>query len=153
MGRLSGIHQGVSTADELQTRIDAIEESYEFFLAYAAQGVAGEQASQSSSQIREFLGRMEAALTTLASQFSALVSARGGDSTSTHYESFINVLRRDAEDSLAAVRIVLAQSVISSQMIDNLNALIHLRALLTDVFLIDEILNPRQPGKNTPPSG
>lgn len=152
MGRLSGIHQGVSTADELQARIDAIEESYEFFLAYAAQGVAGEQASQSSSQIREFLGRMEAALTTLASQFSASVSDRG-DSTSTHYESFINVLRRDAEDSLAAVRIVLAQSSISSQMIDNLNALIHLRALLTDVFLIDEILNPRQPGKNTPPSG
>ena len=152
MGRLSGIHQEVSTADELQARIDAIEESYEFFLAYAAQGVAGEQNPQSSSQIREFLGRMEAALPTLASQFSALASDRG-DSTSTHYESFINVLRRDAEDSLAAVRIVLAQSVISSQMIDNLNALIHLRALLTDVFLIDEILNPRQPGKNTPPSG
>ena len=105
-----------------------------------------------SSQIREFLGRMEAALTTLASQFSSLISERG-DSTSTQYESFINVLRRDAEDSLAAVRIVLAQSAISSQMIDNLNALIHLRALLTDVFLIDEILNPRQPAGNTPQSG
>lgn len=142
----------MSTADELQARIDAIEESYEFFLAYAAQGVPGEQNSQSSSQIREFLGRMEAALTTLASQFSSLISERG-DSTSTQYESFINVLRRDAEDSLAAVRIVLAQSAISSQMIDNLNALIHLRALLTDVFLIDEILNPRQPAGTPPQSG
>ena len=142
----------MSTADELQARIDAIEESYEFFLAYAAQGVAGEQDSQSSSQIREFLGRMEVALATLASQFSALISERG-DSASTQYESFINVLRRDAEDSLAAVQIVLAQSAISSQMIDNLNALIHLRALLTDVFLIDEILNPRQPAGNSPQSG
>jgi hypothetical protein len=142
----------VSTADELQARIDAIEESYEFFLAYAAQGVAGEQDSQSSSQIREFLGRMEVALATLASQFSALISERG-DSACTQYESFINVLRRDAEDSLAAVQIVLAQSAISSQMIDNLNALIHLRALLTDVFLIDEILNPRQPAGNSPQSG
>ena len=142
----------MSTADELQARIDAIEESYEFFLAYAAQGVAGEQDSQSSSQIREFLGRMEVALATLASQFSALISERG-DSASTQYESFINVLRRDAEDSLAAVQIVLAQSAISSQMIDNLNALIHLRALLTDVFLIDEILTPRQPAGNSPQSG
>lgn len=142
----------MSTADELQARIDAIEESYEFFLAYAAQGVAGEQDSQSSSQIREFLGRMEVALATLASQFSALISERG-DSACTQYESFINVLRRDAEDSLAAVQIVLAQSAISSQMIDNLNALIHLRALLTDVFLIDEILNPRQPAGNSPQSG
>jgi hypothetical protein len=35
---------------------------------------------------------------------------------------------------------VLAQTSISSQLIDNLNAWIHLRALLTDLFLIDEIL-------------
>jgi hypothetical protein len=34
----------------------------------------------------------------------------------------------------------LAQSTISFQLIDNLNASIHLRALLTDSFLIDEIL-------------
>ncbi len=48
---------------------------------------------------------------------------------------------------------VLAQPGIGSQMIDNLNALIHLRALLTDVFLIDEILNPRIPGGAKPPTG
>jgi len=35
---------------------------------------------------------------------------------------------------------VLAQPSIHSQMIDNLNANIHVRALLTDLFLIDEIL-------------
>jgi hypothetical protein len=50
------------------------------------------------------------------------------------------VLDRDAQDSLAAIELVLAQPVISSQLIDNLNASIHLRALLTDLFLIDEIL-------------
>jgi hypothetical protein len=35
------------------------------------------------------------------------------------------------------------QPVISSQLIDNLNASIHLRALLTDLFLIAEILSTR----------
>jgi len=35
---------------------------------------------------------------------------------------------------------VLAQSSISSQLIDNLNASIHLRALLTDLFLISEVV-------------
>jgi hypothetical protein len=35
---------------------------------------------------------------------------------------------------------VLAQRSIGSQMIDNVNASIHVRALLTDVFLIDEAL-------------
>jgi hypothetical protein len=32
------------------------------------------------------------------------------------------------------------QRSISSQVVDNLNASIHLRALLTDLFLIDEVL-------------
>jgi hypothetical protein len=56
------------------------------------------------------------------------------------YRAFIGVLQRDAEDSLAALKLVLAQPAISSQLIDNLNASIHLRALLTDLFLLDEIL-------------
>ena len=45
--------------------------------------------------------------------------------------------------ALAAVRLVQAQPSISSQLVDNLNASIHLRALLTDLFLLDEILKPR----------
>jgi hypothetical protein len=50
------------------------------------------------------------------------------------------VIRRDAADALAAIELVLAQRSISSQVVDNLNASIHVRALLTDLFLIDEIL-------------
>ena len=56
------------------------------------------------------------------------------------YQAFFNVLDRDAGDSLAALELVLAQPIVSSQLIDNLNASIHLRALLTDLFLVDEIL-------------
>ena len=59
------------------------------------------------------------------------------------YQAFLAVLERDARDSLAAIELVLAQPTISSQLIDNLNASIHLRALLTDLFLIDEILKPQ----------
>ena len=59
------------------------------------------------------------------------------------YDAFLDVLDSDAGDSLAAVRLVLAQPAISSQLVDNLNASIHLRALLTDLFLIDEILSRR----------
>jgi hypothetical protein len=54
------------------------------------------------------------------------------------------VLDRDAHDSLAAIELVLAQPAISSQLIDNLNASIHLRALLTDLFLLSEIVNTRR---------
>jgi hypothetical protein len=55
--------------------------------------------------------------------------------------AFFAVLDRDARDSLAAIELVLAQPAISSQLIDNLNASIHLRALLTDLFLLSEIVS------------
>jgi len=63
--------------------------------------------------------------------------------TAAKYAAFLAVLDRDSRDSLAAIELVLAQRVISSQLIDNLNASIHLRALLTDLFLLDEILGKR----------
>jgi len=53
-------------------------------------------------------------------------------------------LERDAADSLAAIDLVLAQPALSSQLIDNLNASSHLRALLTDLFLVGEILRTRE---------
>ena len=56
------------------------------------------------------------------------------------YRAFVDVLERDARDASAAIRLVLAQPAIGSQIVDNLNASIHLRALLTDLFLIDEVL-------------
>jgi hypothetical protein len=136
----------VSAADELKARIDTIEESYEFFLAYAAQGVSGEQASKSTGQVREFLQRSESALPELADGFVKLVEeAQTGQKIDQpdRYHAFIVVLRQDAVAALAAIQLVLAQPTISSQMVDNLNAMIHLRALLTDVFLIDEILHVR----------
>ena len=136
----------MSAADDLKARIDTVEESYEFFLAYAAQGVSGEQASKSTGQVREFLQRSEAALPELADGFVRLVEeARAVQKIDQpdRYHAFIEVLRHDAHHALAAIQLVLAQPAISSQMIDNLNAMIHLRALLTDVFLIDEILRVR----------
>ena len=55
-------------------------------------------------------------------------------------DRFMDVVRQDAAKSSAAFRLVLAQPSIGSQLIDNLNASIHVRALLTDLFLLDEAL-------------
>ena len=125
--------------EELQRRCNTIEEAYEFMLAYAAQGVSGDASSQSGGQVREFLTRAAAALTGLGDLYFSLIEQEGLDPA--RYRAFGGVLDRDARDSLAAVDLVLAQPAISSQVVDNLNASIHLRALLTDLFLIDEILS------------
>ncbi len=121
----------------LAARCDAIEECYEFMLAYAAQGLADDAGSQSGAQIREYLRGTVTALNGLAEA----ITAEG-----LQPAAFITVVDRDARDSLAAIELVLAQPGISSQLIDNLNASIHLRALLTDLFLIDEILKLQKVG-------
>jgi hypothetical protein len=129
--------------DELTRRCNAIEECYEFMLAYAAQGLAGDAGSQSGGQLREFLNRATNALSGLADVAAELVSLEGL-TPADRYDAFLAVLERDAGDALSAIQLVQVQPSISSQLIDNLNASIHLRALLTDLFLIDEILKGRQ---------
>ena len=126
---------------QLAARCNAIEEAYEFMLAYASQGLPTEQGSASGSQIREFLGRCDRALTGLADLLTDFVRTTRGEHAAP-YLSFIRVLDRDAGDAQAAIQMVLAQPSIGSQMVDNLNASMHLRAHLTDLFLIDEILRP-----------
>jgi hypothetical protein len=128
---------------ELAERCDVIEECYEFMLAFAGQGLPGEAGTGKGALIRDFLGRSATALTGLSEVCAAAVEQEGLEHPE-RYRAFLSVLSRDAQDSLAAIEIVLAQSTISSQLIDNLNASIHLRALLTDLFLIDEIVKVHQ---------
>jgi hypothetical protein len=128
----------VSHRDDLAARCDRIEEAYEFMLAYAAQGLATDSGSGAGAQVRQLLTGLDQALTGLGDVFRAV--AAEASTSADHYSPFIAVLDRDAGSAQAAVRLVLAQPGISSQMVDNLNASIHLRALLTDVFLVDEVL-------------
>ena len=126
-------------AAALAARCEAIEEAYEFMLAYASQGLPDERGSDSGSQIRDCLRRFDAALTGLGALLSGFVAQLGVDSPEP-YHAFIAVLERDAGDTQAALRLAMVQPAIGSQLVDNLNASIHVRALLTDLFLIDEIL-------------
>ncbi len=130
-----------SATDDLKARVDIVEETYEFCLAYAAKGVNLEMARTMDTQARTQLEKLDRALPELGDAFLRLVEERGA-SNRERYVAFVEVLRRDAEVGRAAVQLVLAQSGITSQMVDNLNGMIHLRALLTDVFLVDEMLRP-----------
>ena len=124
---------------ELNNRCNAIEECYEFMLAYAAQGLTTDQGSGSGTQVREFLRKCNVALTGLAEFLTGFIKQLDVESMAP-YAAFMGVIERDARDAQAAVHMVLVQASISSQLVDNLNASIHLRALLTDLFLIDEVL-------------
>ena len=123
---------------EVEARCDAIEECYEFMLGFAGKGLPSDE----GSPVRPYLERAVDALNGLTQSFAEIIEKQriepGGP-----YQAFLQVVERDAADSVAALNLVLAQPSISSQLIDNLNASIHLRALLTDIFLIDGALNER----------
>ncbi len=120
--------------------IDAIEGAYEFFLAYAAQGITQESESgRVGAQVRTHLEAMASAFAELGSELAALV-AGGGPDASEQLGRFHSVVDADAGRALAVVALVQAQESITSQLIDNLNASVHIRTLLTDLFVLDEVL-------------
>ena len=125
---------------DLDARIDAIESGYEFMLAYAAQGRDTDRgASGSASELRDFLAAMDQALDGLGATAKGDASTKNAAAAESAGE-FLNAVDQDAKRAQGVIRLVLAQDGISSQLIDNVNASIHLRALLTDLFVLDEAL-------------
>jgi hypothetical protein len=87
----------------------------EYLLAYAAQG----RQDAAGTEVRQTLKDMQAAQAAAA---------------------FIDAVFEDASKAQGAIALVLSRGAIGSLLVDNLNASIHLRALLTDVFLADQAL-------------
>ncbi len=112
----------------LHDNIDDIESGYEYLLAYAAQGRESDEGS-GGSEVRTTLTRMAHAATHIAAELRSKKSDFGA------------VVVEDAGKAGAAIALVLAQEKISSELVDNLNASIHLRALLTDLFLLSETVS------------
>jgi len=127
---------------EIWEHCNTVEECYEFMLAYAAQGHPSDEGSKPGARIREFLRRAATAIAGLVEECSKVVKEQRLE-PAEKYQTFLAVLDRDSRDSLAVIDLVLAQPSISSQLIENLNASIHLRALLTDLFLVSDILRSR----------
>lgn len=131
--------------EELQRRADAIERGYELMLGYAAQGLASDHGAANSAQLRDHLQRFDTALTGLSQVYREAAAARGVGPQEA-LDGLLRSLDADVAFTQSALRLVLAlPGGISSQMIDNLNASIHVRALLTDVFVIDELLRGHKP--------
>jgi len=115
----------------LAERIEIIERGYEFLLAYAAQG----RQDDSGTPLRETLVAMHAALTDMQGSIRAAFAGLPGPSGAA---DFTDAVERDVLAARGAIGVVLSRARIGSLLVDNLNASVHVRALLTDLFLIDQ---------------
>ena len=115
----------------LEDEIEVIEAGYEFLLAYAAQGRPAQNENvgpgpKPRKMLQDMLDAMKSAGERLA----------GSDG------ELEQVIVQDLKKAQAAVGFVLAQPGIGSEVVDNLNASIHLRTVLTDFFLYSEAFKP-----------
>ena len=108
----------------MESHIEVVETAYEFMLAYAAQG-REDDLEGPGRKSREVLTELEEALSSISEAL---------DRT----EPFSEVVSDDIGKTRKALALVLAQPRISSELVDNLNASMHLRAVLTDLFLVSE---------------
>lgn len=107
----------------LQAKIDVVESGYEFLLAYAAQGRDNDGPKSEVRTILVDMGEAAAEAVHLLEQMKS---------------TYAWVVAEDSKKARAAIALVLAQDAISSELVDNLNVSIHLRALLTDLFLVSD---------------
>ena len=126
-------------ATDLNELSERIEECYEFTLSFAARGISGEVGSDTTRQVKEQLQRSLDAMHALKSCCTDLLQNQALEPR-VKYENFFAAMEHDAAGASAAMELVMELPAIGSQVIDNLNASIHLRALLADLFLLTEIL-------------
>lgn len=121
----------------LAATIETIERAYEYLLAYAAQG----RRDDAGTEARATLQALHAALAEIGPRaIAALGEAGSGGGAGADVTAYLAAVEQDARIARGAVALVLSRPQIASLLVDNLNASVHLRALLTDAFLLDQAL-------------
>lgn len=125
-------------AADFREAIDAVEEAYEFMLAYAAQGRQVEAETEGASQIRGFLDRFRGALDVFSKYSDALLKPAVTNSAfAEHFAADTNTMK-------AVMDMLIAKNNITSDMIDNTNGMIIVRSFLTNVFFVDQVVLPQR---------
>lgn len=117
----------------IRERIEEVEEAYEFMLAYAAQGRAEEGAE--GARIRAFLTRFRDAAQAISGMVDSLPEPAAA-------AGFLARFREESRTVDSVLAVVLARADISSEVVDNANGLLALRAYLTSLFFLDKAVLP-----------
>jgi hypothetical protein len=124
-----------NAAIAMRNAIDVVEEAYEFMLAYAAQGRKREAEDESISRIRQYLTRFTGALDDMEQAAPVILATEAGHPFRDRFLGDIAVTR-------SVIMLLLERPSITSDMVDNTNGLIAVRALLTDLFFVDQAVLP-----------
>jgi hypothetical protein len=133
---MAGVRRLIEEHKSFADRLDAIESAYEYMLAYAAQGRDTDVGAAQSPSIRDILQQLHDSLRGIGDSVTA-------DCAEEPVNDLAQAIDADAKKAVVSLAATLDCPAISSQLVDNLNASMHLRAVLTGLFLADEILKIR----------
>jgi hypothetical protein len=110
--------------------ISQIEEAYEYMLAYAAQGRTTEGAGPGGASIRDFLTNFLKG---------AKILETWVENTGAIVPEVKDEYRKASSLIIGVISMMLEKDNISSEMVDNANALMATRHYLTLVFFLDKM--------------
>ncbi len=122
--------------------IESIERGYEYLLAYAAQG----RQDDAGTELRETLERCMPRWRSRVARDGRVrrrrrrFRRRCGRGRPRRHRCYLAAVERDAPRRTRRHRPGAGRRAVASLLVDNLNASVHLRALLTDLFLLDQAL-------------
>ncbi len=122
--------------NRLDTQIDAIEGAYEYLLEYAAQGreddiataagnTGADKPGDAAQSVADHLSQLDQALQVITDLLDPGIP-------------FHDVVADDISKIRKALTMISTTPRMSSELIDNLIASMHLKVVLTDLFLISE---------------
>jgi hypothetical protein len=123
---------------ELALSIATLERGYDSLLAYAEL----ERKDDTGSDVRHTLVSMHTALDGLGALVASVVGADSTEAARVAVD-LISAVTEDARKARGAIALVLSRPAIGSRLVRSLNASSHLRALLSDVMLVDQVLRKR----------
>ena len=122
----------------LQEHIEAAEEAYEFLISFAGKGLDREQPAGQSQEVRGYVEQLDEARG--ASHAAALDIADDHDvEGEEHYRAMLDRLGEEIEEAQTVLRLLAAQSVITSAQVDDVNGMSVFQSVVMKLFFLDEL--------------
>lgn len=128
----------MSSVSDFMDAVSRAEESYEFMISYAGQGIGREVPTKDVEQIREYLMQLR------DSCEEAIIAAKkipdefdlnGTD----HFYNVIDEMETECEEAVEILNLLIAQDRITSQQVDNLNGMSVFQSVVMKMFFLEEL--------------
>lgn len=128
----------MTSVADLQDAIRRVEESYEFMISFAGQGIGREIRKTTSDEVREYVDQLREALDDALEAGQSITDEhdiRGEE----HFDVVIARLGEEIDEAQELLALLSAQDRITSQQVDNLNGMSVFQSVVMKLFFLDEL--------------